>query len=57
MNQTIANIKNMVLKIKIITKKWWFIMKGSVPDYTRVTYLIINDIKQGKISGITFDRY
>ena len=31
-------------------------MKGGVVDYDRVTDLVINDIKQGKIKGITFDR-
>ena len=32
-------------------------MKGGVVDYDRVTELIINDIKQGKVKGITFDRF
>lgn len=40
-----------------VAKKRGFIMKGNEPDYDRVTNLIINDIKQGKITGITFDRY
>ena len=31
-------------------------MKGNEIDYDRVTDKIINDIKQGKIIGITFDR-
>ncbi len=41
----------------IIARKRGFIMKGNEPDYDRVTDLIINDIKQGKITGITFDRF
>ena len=40
----------------IIGKKRGFLMKGGVVDYDRVTDSIINDVKQGKISGITFDR-
>ena len=31
-------------------------MKGALVDYDRVTDLIINDIKNGKVLGITFDR-
>ena len=31
-------------------------MRGGVIDDDRVTDLIINDIKQGRIKGITFDR-
>ena len=40
-----------------IGKKYGFIMKGAEVDYDRVTDKIINDIKQGKIIGITFDRF
>ena len=40
-----------------IAKKRGFIMKGNEPDYDRVTNLVLNDIKQGKVSGITLDRY
>ena len=39
-----------------IGKRRGFIRKGGVIDDERVTDLIINDIKQGKIKGITFDR-
>ena len=40
-----------------IAKRRGFLMKGGVSDYDRVTDLIINDVKQGKILGITFDRF
>jgi len=32
-------------------------MRGGIIDDDRVVNLVINDIKQGKIKGITFDRY
>lgn len=39
-----------------IGKRRGFIGKGGIIDDDRVTDLIINDIKQGKINGLTFDR-
>ena len=41
---------------EVIGKRRGFIMRGGVIDDDRVTDLIINDIKQGRIKGITFDR-
>ena len=41
----------------IIGKKYGAIKKGGIVDYDRVIDIIINDIKQGKIKGITFDRF
>lgn len=55
-NYGITNIDDFDEVYTLIAKKRGFIMKGNVPNYDRVTDLIINDIKQGKISGITFDR-
>ena len=40
-----------------IGKRRGFLMRGGITDYDRVTDLIINDIKQGKTTGITFDRF
>ena len=40
----------------IIAKKKGLLQKGGIPNYDRVIDLIINDIKSGKISSITFDR-
>ena len=37
-------------------RKKGFIKKGGIIDDDRVVDLVINDIKQGKIKGITFDR-
>ena len=39
-----------------IGKKKGFLMKGGYVDYDKVIDLIINDIKKGKVKGITFDR-
>ncbi len=52
----VNNIEDFNEVYETIGKKRGFLMKGGVVDYDRVTDLIINDIKQGKISGITFDR-
>ena len=41
----------------IIGKKKGCISKGGIVDYEKVTTLVINDIKSGKIKNITFDRY
>ena len=55
-NYGITNIEDFEEVYDNIGKKRGFMMKGGVIDYDRVTDLIINDIKNGKISGITFDR-
>lgn len=52
----ITNVEDFDEVYETIGKKRGFLMRGGVVDYDRVTDLIINDIKQGKISGITFDR-
>jgi len=43
--------------IDIIGKKKGCIKKGGIVDYDRVIDSIINDIKNEKVKGITFDRY
>lgn len=52
----VSSIEDFDLVYETIGKTRGFLMKGGVVDYDRVTDSIINDIKQGKISGITFDR-
>ena len=52
----VTNIDDFDDVYQTIGQKRGFLMKGGVVDYDRVTDLIINDIKQGKIKGITFDR-
>ena len=52
----VTNIDDFDDVYQTIGKKRGFLMKGGVVDYDRVTDLVINDIKQGKIKGITFDR-
>ncbi len=54
-NITETNSKNSE-NYDIIGKKVGAILKGGDIDYERVYLRIINDIKQGKIKGITFDR-
>lgn len=41
----------------VIGKKRGCLIKGGEVDYDKVYQLIINDIKDGKIKGVTFDRY
>ena len=40
----------------IIGTKTGSLLKGNVVDYDKVNIMILNDIKSGKIKGITFDR-
>ena len=52
----VDSIEDFDLVYENIGRKRGFLMKGGVVDYDRVTDCILNDVKQGKISGITFDR-
>lgn len=40
-----------------IGRKKGCLMKGGLIDYDKVIDIIINDIKKGKVKGITFDRF
>ena len=40
-----------------IGKKRGCLIKGGEIDYEKVYNIILNDIKNGSIKGITFDRY
>ena len=55
-NYGVIDISDFYEVYDTIGKKRGFIGKGGVIDDDRVTDLIINDVKQGKIKGITFDR-
>lgn len=55
-NYGVTDISDFYEVYEIIGKPRGFISKGGIVDDDRVTNLIINDIKQGKIKGITFDR-
>ena len=55
-NYGVTDINDFYEVYEIIGKSRGFISKGGIVDDDRVTNLIINDIKQGKIKGITFDR-
>ena len=43
--------------LELIGKKFGCLMRGGIIDYDKVYSIIMNDIKTGKINGITFDRY
>jgi ribosome biogenesis GTPase A len=49
--------EDVVLDFEKIAQKRGCLLKGGTPDYDKVISLIINDIKNGYIKGITFDRY
>ena len=41
----------------LIGKRRGCMIRGGEIDYDRVMSLILQDVKDGKIKGITFDRY
>lgn len=49
--------ENIVNTLDIIGKKRGCLIKGGEIDYDKVYHVIINDVKNGVIKGITFDRY
>ena len=55
-NYGVTDISDFYEVYDTIGRKRGFLGRGGVIDDDRVTDLIINDIKQGKISGLTFDR-
>jgi len=48
--------EDIVVNLDIIGKKRGCLMRGGEIDYDKVITIIINDIKNGYINGITFDR-
>lgn len=55
-NYGVTDIEDFYEVFEIIGRRRGFVMRGGVIDDERVVDLIINDIKQGKVKGITFDR-
>ena len=53
----VTNIDDFELVFDTIGKKKNLLSRGGIVDDERVINLIINDMKSGKISGITLDRY
>lgn len=49
--------KDLTSTLEIIGKKRGCLMKGGYVDYEKVYMVIMNDMKNGNIKGITFDRY
>ena len=52
----VDDVSDIVSVYDIIGKKYGFLERGGLINYDRVTDLVINDLKQGKIKNITFDR-
>ena len=52
----IENIDDITEVLEIIGRKRGCLMKGNIVDYEKVYTIIINDLKEGKIGKITFDR-
>lgn len=55
-NYGVTDIADFYEVYDTIGRRRGFIGRGGVIDDDRVTDLIINDVKQGKIKGLTFDR-
>ncbi len=55
-NYSITTLEDIEEAFDIIGKKKGCLMKGGIVDDEKLLTVIINDIKQGKIKGITFDR-
>ena len=56
-NYKLEDVSDIEEAFNIIGKNKGAISKGGIINYDKVTDIIINDIKQGKLKGITFDRY
>ena len=56
-NYKLNDTSDIEIAFDIIGKNKGCITKGGIVDYDKVVDIIINDIKSGKIKGITFDRY
>ena len=52
----IENIDDMNKSLDLIGRKRGCLMKGNVVDLEKVFTIIINDLKEGKIGKVTFDR-
>lgn len=52
----VDNIDDITLVLEIIGRKRGCLMKGNIVDYEKVYTIIINDLKEGKIGKVTFDR-
>ena len=52
----INDIDDIIEVIEIIGRKRGCLMKGNEVDYEKVYTIIINDLKEGKIGKVTFDR-
>lgn len=53
----IDNIDDFLDNLEVIGRKRGCLAKGGVVDYDKVYTVVLNDIKEGYIKNITFDRY
>lgn len=56
-NYGVTDIEDFYEVFDTIGRRRGFVARGGIINDDRVVDLVINDIKQGKIKGITFDRY
>ena len=52
----VENIEDITEVLEIIGRKRGCLMKGNIVDIDKVYTIIINDLKEGKIGKVTFDR-
>ena len=52
----ITDVSDIVEVLEIIGRKRGCLMKGNIVDYDKVYTIILNDLKEGKIGEVTFDR-
>ena len=53
----ITSNDDIISNLDIIGKKRGCLIKGGEVDYDKVYVVVLNDIKDGYIKNITFDRY
>lgn len=51
-----VNLEDLTVTFNSIGRKRGCLMKGNIVDYDKVYDVIINDLKEGKIGKVTFDR-
>lgn len=52
-----VDFEDIITTLDEIGKRRGCLIKGGLVDYEKVYYIIMNDVKNGIVKGITFDRY
>ena len=55
--ELISNNEEIEETLEAIGRKRGCLVRGGIVDYDKVYSVVMNDIKNGIIKGITFDRY